>query len=223
MKKIGKYILRGFLMFLGLLILYGLAVVTLPLIQVNQSIEQEEDIEIYILTNGVHTDIVCPMRNDIMDWSTMIPLENTLSKQTDYQLTSFGWGDKGFYLETPTWADLKYSTAFKAAFWLGKTAMHVTFYRSLQESESCKKMKISRENYQLLVDYIKNSFELENEKVKYIETDMVYGKNDSFYDALGTYNVFFTCNTWANSALKAANQKAALWTATDSGIFRQYK
>jgi uncharacterized protein (TIGR02117 family) len=210
-------------MFLGLLILYGLAVVTLPLIQVNQSIEQKEEIEIYILTNGVHTDIVCPIRNDIMDWSSMIPLENTLSKQTDYQLASFGWGDKGFYLETPTWADLKFSTAFEAAFWLGETAMHVTFYRSLRESESCKKVKISRENYQLLVEYIKNSFELENEKVKFIKTDMVYGQNDSFYDALGTYNIFFTCNTWANSALKAANQKAALWTATDSGIFRQYK
>jgi uncharacterized protein (TIGR02117 family) len=223
LKKIGKYFLRGFLIFLGLLILYGLAVVTLPLIQVNQSIEQEEDIEIYIFSNGVHTDIVCPMRNDIMDWSSIIPLENTLSKQTDYQLASFGWGDKGFYLETPTWADLKFSTAFEAAFWLGKTAMHVTFYRSLQESESCKKVKISRENYQLLVEYIKNSFELENEKVKFIKTDMVYGQNDSFYDALGTYNIFFTCNTWANSALKAANQKAALWTATDSGIFRQYK
>jgi uncharacterized protein (TIGR02117 family) len=223
LKKIGKYFLRGFLIFLGLLILYGLAVVTLPLIQVNQSMEQEKEIEIYILTNGVHTDIVCPMRNDIMDWSTMIPLENTISKQTDYQLASFGWGDKGFYLETPTWADLKFSTAFEAAFWLGETAMHVTFYRSLQESESCKKLKISRENYQLLVEYIKNSFELKNEKLKFIETDMVYGQNDSFYDALGTYNIFFTCNTWANSALKEANQKAALWTATDSGIFRQYK
>ena len=100
--------------------------------------------------------------------------------------------------------------------------MHVTFYRNPVENESCKKLTISKENYQLLVNYIKDSFDYENDKTVLIPTEMVYGDNDSFYDAKRTYNIFFTCNTWANSALKAANQKAALWTATDKGIFRQY-
>ncbi|MET3732474.1 TIGR02117 family protein [Moheibacter stercoris] len=222
MKKLGKKIFRGFLVFIGLILLYGVAVFVFPLIPVNANQEDADEITIYILTNGVHTDIVCPIKNDIMDWTTLVPTKHTKSQNSNFNYASFGWGDKGFYLDTPTWADLKFRTAFNAAFWLGESAMHVTFYRKPVESESCKKLTISKENYQLLVNYIKDSFDYENEKTVLIPTDMVYGDNDSFYDAKRTYNIFFTCNTWANSALKAANQKAALWTATDKGIFRQY-
>lgn len=51
-----------------------------------------------------------------MDWSQKIPFSQTKGKSTDFNYIAFGWGDKGFYLDTPTWADLKFSTAFKAAF-----------------------------------------------------------------------------------------------------------
>ena len=44
-----------------------------------------------------------------------------------------------------------------------------------------------------------------------------------FYEAKGSYSLFYTCNSWANQALKAANQKAALHTLTDTGIFRHYE
>lgn len=205
------------------MLLYGLAVVVLPLFSVNSAKTQPEEITIYILTNGVHTDIVCPIQSEIINWNEIVPFENTLSQRNDSEFVAFGWGDKGFYLDTPTWADLKFSTAFKAAFWLGDSAMHVTFYNNLKEAEDCKKIVISKENYKLLVDYIKNSFDYQNNKTILIPTDMVYGKNDAFYDAKRSYNLFFTCNTWANNALKQANQKAAFWTATDKGIFRHYK
>ena len=56
-----------------------------------------------------------------------------------------------------------------------------------------------------------------------IETDAVYGNHDIFYEAKGSYNLFYTCNTWTNSALKAANQKASLWTVYDKGILYHYQ
>ena len=223
MKKFFRTFLKTVLFLIGLIFIYGLAVVIFPLFSVNYNTEQKEEIAIYILTNGVHTDIVCPIKNDSLDWSEIVPFEDTLSGRTDFEYVAFGWGDKGFYLDTPTWADLKFSTAFKAAFWLGDSAMHITFYDNMKEGEDCKKIMISKENYALLVDYIKNSFDYETGKTMFVPTDMVYGKNDAFYDATRSYNLFFTCNTWANSALKKSNQKAALWTATDKGIFRQYK
>jgi hypothetical protein len=52
---------------------------------------------------------------------------------------AFGWGDKGFYLNTPEWADLKVSTALNAAFGLSSSAIHSTFYKKLRENETCKK------------------------------------------------------------------------------------
>lgn len=223
MKKAFKRILRIFLTLIGLIALYLLAVLILPLFSVNSTKQDTEEVTIYILTNGVHTDIVCPIKTEIIDWSDVVPFKNTISQRTDFEYVAFGWGDKGFYLDTPTWADLKFSTAFKAAFWLGDSAMHVTFYNHPEEGADCKEIKISRENYELLVAFIQNSFNKENGKTQLIPTDMVYGKNDAFYEAHRSYNLFYTCNTWANSALKAANQKAALWTATDKGIFKQYR
>ena len=56
-----------------------------------------------------------------------------------------------------------------------------------------------------------------------VDTDVRYGNDDAFYEANGTYNLFKTCNTWANNGLKACEKKAALWTPFESGIFYHYK
>jgi hypothetical protein len=53
-----------------------------------------------------------------MDWGKELPFDNTISKRYDFSYVSFGWGDKGFYLDTPSWAELQPSTAFVAAFGL---------------------------------------------------------------------------------------------------------
>jgi hypothetical protein len=70
--------------------------------------------------------------------------------------------------------------------------------------------------------FIHDSFETKSDEIIKIETEAVYGKNDIFYEAKGSYSLFYTCNSWANQALKAASQKAALHTLTDTGIFRNY-
>ena len=220
-----KYLLKGIIAIVLFVVLYLLAVLLLPLIPVNSKPQKiaNDSISIYILTNGVHTDVVVPVKTKQVDWSELIPFSDTTSKQP-MKYIAFGWGDKGFYLDTPEWKDLKASTAFKAAFWLGSSAMHTKFYNKLTENETCKKIEISPAEYQTLITYIKQSFKLdENGKVEFIPTDMVYGKHDAFYEATGTYNIFFTCNTWASGALKSANQLAPLWTATQQGIFYHYK
>lgn len=223
-KKIIKNVLKFLAVIFGIVLVYIICGLLLPLIPVSaKKTNEPKNIEIYILTNGVHTDLVVPIKNEWMDWSAEIPFENTRSKRTDYQFLSVGWGDKGFYLDTPTWADLKFSTAFKAAFWLGESAMHCTFYDKMKEGEDCKKIMISKSQYLDLVKFIKDKFDRDqNGKIIFIKTNAVYGDNDAFYDAKGKYSFLETCNTWANDGLKAAGQKAALWTATDKGIFRHY-
>lgn len=224
MKKIFKFIFKTLGLIIGLLLIYILAAILIPLIPVNKKEQKENDyITGYILTNGMHTDIIVPVKTDVIDWSTEIPFTDTKAK-IPMEYIAFGWGDKGFYLDTPEWKDLKFSTAFKAAFWLGDSAMHTTFYNQMEENKDCKKLYFSKEEYQNLVTYLKSSFEYDqNGKVQLIPTDMVYGDNDSFYEAKGTYNILFTCNTWAADALKASNKTSPLWTATQQGIFYHYK
>lgn len=219
------YVLKTIGIILGIVVLYVLLGIALPFIEVSAKDDGEKkEIPIYIYTNGVHTDIVMPVKNDLYDWSSKIPFANTKSKKTDYHYVGIGWGDKGFYLDTPTWADLKFSTAFKAAFWLSESAMHCSYYKTMTEAEDCKKIMISQSQYKDLVKFVDSKFD-RDESGNYIliPTNAVYGNNDAFYDAQGSYSFLNTCNTWANDALKAAGQKAALWTPTDTGIFQHYK
>lgn len=219
------YLLKVVGIILGIVIIYVILGLLIPYIPVSAKDDgQKKEIPIYIYTNGVHTDIVMPVKNDLQDWSRKIPFANTKSKRIDYQYIGIGWGDKGFYLDTPTWADLKFSTAIKAAFWLSDSAMHCTYYNTMKEGDDCKMIMISRSQYENLVKYVEDKFDRDqNGNFMLIPTNAVYGDNDAFYDAKGTYSFLYTCNTWSNNALKAAGQKAALWTPSDFGIFQHYK
>ncbi len=224
-KKMVLLILKTLGILLGIIVLYAAAGYFLPFIEVSAKDDgHKKEIPIYIYTNGVHTDIVMPVKNDLQDWSMKIPYSNTKSKETDYRFVGIGWGDKGFYLDTPTWADLKFSTAFKAAFWLSESAMHCTYYKEMKEGEDCKKIMISRNQYKDLVKFVDEKFDKDaGGNYVLVPTNAVYGNNDAFYDAKGKYSFLDTCNTWANNALKAAGQKAAWWTPSDYGIFLHYK
>jgi len=219
------YFLKTLGIILGIIVLYAILGYLLPFIEVSAKDDGEQkEIPIYIYTNGVHTDIVMPVKNELHDWSAKIPFANTTSKKSDYNYVGIGWGDKGFYLDTPTWADLKFSTAVKAAFWMSESAMHASFYKTMTEAADCKKIMISKKQYEALVKFIDAKFDRDaNGNYILIPTKAVYSDNDAFYDAQGSYSFLNTCNTWANDALKAAGQKAAWWTPTDYGIFLHYK
>lgn len=213
-----------FLQIFIVLITYVAAAFLISKITVNSTAEnQSKDVCIYIKTNGVHTDIVVPVKNEIKDWSSQIKFENTKLKDSTAIYLAFGWGDKGFYLDTPEWSDLKVSTAFNAAFGLGSTAIHTTFYKTITVNASCVKIDVSKENYKKIVATIENTFQLDTNQNPQVIEAITYGNTDSFYEAKGKYSLFHTCNSWANGVLKTANQKAAFWTVTDSGIFCHYQ
>jgi uncharacterized protein (TIGR02117 family) len=183
----------------------------------------EDCVDVYLRSNGVHTDIVLPMKNDVKDWSLQLDSKQTKAAKTGFKYVSIGWGDKGFYLDTPTWADLTFKTAFNALFYLSSSAMHVTFFYQLTEGERCKKVLISKADYKEIVSFVESSFQ-ENQSNVYIQISNVsYGNNDVFYEAKGRYNLFYTCNSWTNNCLKSGNMKACLWTVLDKGFFYHYK
>lgn len=225
-----KKIIKGILYFIAGLIAFVLLYIGITyllfFIPVHKDARDEgpDEVSIFILSNGVHTDIVVPVKNEVMDWSKITKYENTTSNDTTFTYVAFGWGDKGFYLQTPQWSDLKFSVAFNAMFHLGSTAMHVDFCRPLVPGEKCKEIRISKAQYLKLVKYIRDSFRYDThgEVIQIISTDDGYGPDDAFYEANGAYDLFNTCNSWANSALKACDQKACWWTPTDKGIFHQY-
>jgi len=186
--------------------------------------DSQKDITAYVLSNGVHTDIVLPIRNELQDWTKVFPVENTKAKSSDHQFISIGWGDKGFYLNTPEWKDLTLKTALIAGLGIGETALHITYYRNMQEDDLCYKVQIDSNQFNMLKDYILNSLDKDtNGEAILIQTNAQYANDDAFYEAKGAYSLFYSCNTWANSALKKANMPSAIWTVFDTGILRHYK
>jgi uncharacterized protein (TIGR02117 family) len=182
-----------------------------------------EDVAIYIKTNGVHTDIVVPARTPQADWTREFKYANTGLHDTTWNYLGLGWGDKGFYLQTPTWADLKFSVAFKATFGLSPSALHATYYRQMVENKTCRKIWLSKEQYDHLVQYILSSLQKGPDGHSiYIKTNANYSISDAFYEGTGRYNLFYTCNSWANNALRACGQKHCLWALTDRSIFAAY-
>ena len=217
-KLTGKIFL-GFFLFVGA---YFIVAGICSCIPVNTGSENDNgEITIAVISNGVHTDIAVPVKNEISDWSAFVPVSDTKLADSTFQYVSFGWGDKGFYIETPTWDDLKASTAVKAMFWMSSSAMHVTWRKNLPvKSASCVRIKISREKYAALFKYIRNTFEMRNEETVYIPAP-TYGKHDAYYEAKGTYNLFETCNVWTGNGLKEAGVRVAVWTPFEKSVMIQ--
>jgi uncharacterized protein (TIGR02117 family) len=224
-RKIFKILLQAIGFFVAFVILYIGFAYGLSAITVNSSfIPCDKDaIDVYILTNGVHTDIVVPISNQYVDWRNLVSPSDAKVLNAEAKNVAFGWGDKGFYLETPTWADLKFSTAFKACFYLSTSAMHVSFYNAMKESPTCRKICISKQNYLDLAKYIRSSFELDKNGNSQHILNASYSDNDAFYEANGKYSLFFTCNTWANGGLKSAGLRCCFWTPFQQAIFKKYE
>ena len=185
-----------------------------------EPVEELATVPLFVRSNGVHVDLVVPVKTDQMDWSQQLPYAHTQSNNPALSYVAFGWGDKGFYLYTPTWADLKVSTALRAGFWLSTSAMHVTYLAQPQPGPTCVLLHLTRAQYARLIAYINSSFEHDAAARPQWIAGHSYGPDDAFYEAYRTYSVLYTCNTWANNGLKAAGQPAALWTPFQAGILK---
>jgi len=190
-------------------------------IVVNKHSNNAAEMEIFIASNGVHTDLIFPVRTPHIAWDTLFKPQTFKGVDSTFEYIAMGWGDKGFYLETPTWADLKASTAFKAAFFLSSSAMHVSYHKKIKPSQSVRSIKISAQQYQKLINFYQSNFQRKEKEIQLIK-DKGYTAYDNFYEAKGTYSFLKTCNVFTNDALKYASVKAPYWSPFEGGLMKHY-
>ena len=201
MKKILKRLLA---LILIIPIGYLLIALLLTYITVNDEVNKEMTEEtIYLKSNGIHLDIILP--------SSCI---SGLSKDSKY--VAVGWGDKDFYLKTPSFKDLTVSIAFKALFLKSETLIHLTTYNKVKNN--WVEIAVTKEQLIEISNQINEQFDVTNLSV-------IKGNysNDFFYKAKGSYSCFFTCNSWVNSILKKANLKACIWTPFSFRVMELYQ
>ncbi len=185
----------------------------------NSFVPEKKGISILVISNGVHTDIAMPAITPYKDWTTSFPKDTFDVSNPLYSHIAFGWGDKGFYLDTPEWSDLQASTAFNADFGLSTAAMHVRYLKDRRAKENCVEVFISEAAYMELVQVIESSFKQDPAgpiKINYTG----YGQFDRFYEAEGTYSLFNTCNSWTNHALQKTGVKVACWSPFAAGLMK---
>lgn len=218
-----RYLFRALAGLQACIALYALAAWLLPMVGMNKGYAfPATGALVYIRSNGVHTDILLPVRTSVKDWAAELPFHQTASGNHGFTYAAFGWGDKGFYLETKEWADLTAHTAIRAAAGLSGSAMHVTYCDVPVESERCRPVRVDERTMEQLIESIAAGFARGMDGRPHWINGHHYGLNDAFYEGTGRYGLFFTCNTWANSVLEQAGLPAAMWTATAGGILRHY-
>ncbi len=213
--KIIKTCIKWLFYFLLIPVFYLLVSLLLSIITVNNNENIAADNEVYLNTNGIHLGIIIPI--ELMD-ST---LQKGLKFNSADKYLSFGWGDKNFYLNTPTWGDLTVKNAFNATFLNSETLIHLTRYKSKQED--WVKVELSEAQLKKLNEYILTYFKEDHNGDKIFLKGKGYTTYDDFYEAHGNYSCFKTCNSWVNSALKESDLKACYWTPFDFSVLNKYK
>jgi uncharacterized protein (TIGR02117 family) len=223
-----RYIKTGFKVlvwivsaFLLMVVVYFIFAVILSVIPVNRKVSTNHEADIYIISNGVHLDMALPIRSEIKNWESDLLIDERITHEARY--ISFGWGDKLFFMNTPEWSDLTVNTTIKALFLKSSSALHIDYYRSIPVDDRCVKIPVDKAQYKSVVDYIERNFRKDSTGNRILIPGLHYYNSDCFYEANGSYNLFFTCNTWTNKCLKEAGLKASVWTPFDRGTLYHYR
>ncbi len=166
-----------------------------------------EGVHIFVESNGVHTGIIVPKVAVGVDWHGVARAEDLRDPRfAGYDHVAFGWGEKTFYLETPTWAEVKLRTVLAAATGSNRTLMHVEHLPVPRAGDGAREIVMTPAQYRRLAAYIRVSFR--DGGARYPG----YAGYDAFYDANGRYDAVRTCNSWTGDALRFAGVRVGAWT-----------
>lgn len=169
---------------------------------------------IYVSGGAMHTNLFVPVETPVFDWRPHLDLNQVgKSPAADYRYLQFGWGDRIFYTETPSWDQMNYGSALRALFAPGNTSAlmlkgHATVPRYPQET--LKGVCLQEADYLALMQFLQGAFETDD-RGKPIRLGAGQDGDSSFYAAHGYYSVLRTCNSWTAEALRAANVNTPVW------------
>lgn len=178
---------------------------------VNRHWEQASDgIRIYVVDNGIHTGIVVPAAG----WGDVVRASSFRDpRYAGHRWRGFGWGDRAFYTQTPTWGHVRPLTVLAAALGSDRTVLHVDAIAEPMPGADVRSLILRPEEFARLSAFIRNT-------LAEGATLYGYGPDDAFYPARGTYSMLQTCNAWTGDALRHAGVRIGAWTPTAGSVMR---
>lgn len=202
----------------GLLLLYLLVGTLAGMVAVHRDWRPPaRGITVWVETNGIHTGIIVPKVAAGVDWRPMLRAEHLADpRYADWSYASFGWGERTFYLETPTWAEVRPLTVLAAAVGSERTLVHVDHLARPRPGPEVRALVLRPEEYRRLAAYLRASF------AERPVPERGYYAYDAFYAARGRYSALSTCNAWTGRALAAAGVRVGWWTPFPWSVMRWF-
>ncbi|WJH40622.1 TIGR02117 family protein [Aliirhizobium terrae] len=181
-----------------------------PLSERGSSGEAAETRRILVLSNPIHTDIAIPLDAETRAAYGFLGAFGVPVGEPGAEWLIIGWGGRAFYLETPTWAELKPMPLFRALT-IDRSVMHVDVAGGIEEEHpSIRSFDLGPAEFGALSDFIQASFVRNGGNVVVIP-DASYGMYDRFFEAHGSFNALVGCNTWTARALRSAGIRTGWW------------
>jgi uncharacterized protein (TIGR02117 family) len=177
---------------------------------------------IYVLGDGMHTNLWVPVQSPLFDWNQQVGAVGRQPLST-YRYLQFGWGDRRFYMETPSWAQVRPTDALRALFApQNAAALLLKGHTSPPQagSETVRCLRLSQEDYVALMTFLEASFQRDAQG-KTLRLGSGQDGDSSFYAATGHYSILRTCNSWTADALRQANANTPLWGGLAPAVMRQ--
>lgn len=163
-------------------------------------------VTIWVEDNGIHTGLVLPKVAADVDWRDFAPATDLRNPDHGaHPYIAIGWGEHGFFLGAPTWADVRPRMVLGAAFGSDMTLLHVEHLPQPLDGVDSRRVVLRPEEYRRLAAFVRGS-------LKSRRRWPGYGGNDVFYDARGRYSALWTCNSWTGAALRSAGVRVGRWT-----------
>lgn len=165
---------------------------------------------ILVLTNPIHTDIAIPVDAGTLRRFGFLAEAGLPATHPQARWLVFGWGSRAFYIETPTWDQLKPGPAL-AAMTVDRSVMHVSIAGDLDPSHpSVTSYEIGETEFGRLIDFIEAGFQQGPDGPVFIP-DTAYGPDDGFFEANGWFTALLGCNTWTARGLREAGLQTGWW------------
>lgn len=197
------------------LVAASLAVGTLvprPLFPVAAGDAGEGARRILVLANPIHTDIAFPADDpDVLDTLGFLGEAGLPLRDPAVRWLILGWGGREFYLETPTWSDLKPGPLFKGLT-LDRSVMHVAIAGEIDpDHPAVTPLDVGAEGFRRMLGEALAAFSTGPDGRPLHIEGAGYGEYDRFYEAEGRFTALAGCNTWTGAVLRRGGVRTGLW------------
>lgn len=208
MTKLLRWLISGFAL-LALLFVSG-TVVPRPLTSPAEASVGGES-QILLLANPIHTDIALPVDDEVRAaFADLVPSGLPVD-MPGVEYLIIGWGGRSFYIETPTWGDIRPLPVLKALT-IDRSVLHVSVAGPIDTGHpTVRPLVVTQEGRKRMIAAIRDSF-IRDGGLPVAIPGAAYGFDDAFFEAKGAFNAFLGCNTWTAAVLRAGGVRTGWWT-----------